>query len=165
MNKFRNLSNSRLLRGLFIETTLDKTSALYTLRREDHPDGFVSLYRLYLESTVTDPTEYSFAVSHLDGWEHWETLSRCTWFKDHISAWRRELEVRTRSQALRKVLETAQGSSRDAFQANKYLLDGKWVDTPETKRGRKSKEAVKAEVRAMAAEERLFDEEFQRVMN
>lgn len=164
-NKFRNASNSRLLEGLFIERPRGRESALYTLRREDHPDGFPSLYRLYMESTLLDPSEYLFATTYLDGWDHWEMLLKCSWFKEYASTWRRELEVRTRSLALRKVLEVAAGGTRDAFQANKFLLDGKWVDTPEARRGRKTNEAVKAEIKAQAAEERIYEEDYNRVFN
>jgi len=132
----------RLTKSLFYELVeSDKSSVVYTLKEEDHM-GFPSLYRLYMESE--DPTEYQFAVDHLDGWSHWKILQECTWFKPFLTRWREEKEVRMRSQALAKIIETSKGETRDSFQANKYLVEKGYLPKEDgEKRGRPSKEVLK----------------------
>src|SRR5690606_24615232 len=114
-NKFKNEKGLYLTRSLFYEMTLsDKSLVLYTLKSQDH-EGYPSLYQLYM--ACNDPTEYTFAVSHLDSWSHWEALCECAWFKPYIASWRRELEIRLRSDSLRKIREMAGKETRETFSA------------------------------------------------
>jgi len=142
-SKFKNSMGTRFLRELFFETTSsDKSNVLYTLKNEDHL-GFLSLYRIYM--SYEDPTEYSFAIDNLLDWEHWEQLTSCSWFKPYIQKWRKEAEIRQKSKALSRIMEEAESSSRDALNANKYLLEKKWIekDTSPSARGRPSKEEIR----------------------
>lgn len=164
--KFRNDSNSRYLKGLFFETTgSDKSSVSYTLKDWDHTvDGVVypSLYRLYLESE--DLTEYEFANTHLDGWEHWEMLTACHWFKPYAERWRKELSLKIKARALRRLHAEAGSSSKNAFLANKYLVDKGWVEKGTSPgRGRPSKDEVKAAATELAAEERRLSDDLSRI--
>jgi hypothetical protein len=147
----KNASGRRYTKGLFYEMTLeDKSSVSYTLKDRDYTDRrsgktYPSLKRLYME--VADPTEYLFAEQHLDGWDHWLELVECTWFKDYADRWRSELEVKLRAEALRRIKLEAKSTSKNAFTANKLLLDGGWKDKSQGGSkpvGRPSKEAVKA---------------------
>lgn len=146
-NKFRNSINRRLLKSLFLETSYSDTSqVVYTLKNEDHTveDGttYPSLYRLYM--STNDPTEYKFANEHLDGWEHWEELQQCTWFKPYVEKWRKEFEVRMKSEALSRIMSHAKTNAKESFQANKYLLEKGWEPKEgQTRRGRPSKEDIK----------------------
>jgi hypothetical protein len=136
---------------------------VYTLKNEDH-EGYPSLYRLYMETA--DPTEYRFACEHLDGWEHWETLSECAWFKPYITAWRRELDVRIKSLSLSRILQTASGGGRDAFQAGKYLLEGGWQGRDDRKRaGRPTKDSIRREAEKLVTVSDQIKQDYDRIMN
>ncbi len=137
-NKFRGENNTRYLKGLFYEQTLsDKSSVLYTLKDVEH-EGYPSLFCLYLE--CGDPTEYKFATTYLDGWEHWEMLQACTWFEPYIKRWRKELDLKLKSEALARILKKSRQESKDFFAINKFILDKGWVT--DGKRGRPSKEEI-----------------------
>jgi hypothetical protein len=165
--KFRNSTNGRYLKGLFFETTgSDKASVSYTLKDWDHTvDGIVypSLYRLYLEQE--DLTEYEFANAHLDGWEHWEMLTSATWFKPYVERWRKELSLKIKARALNRLKAEAASSSKNAFLANKYLVDKGWVDKEASShgRGRPTKDQVKAAAEEIAISDRRIDEDFARL--
>lgn len=156
---FRNSSGARYLKGLFYEESRDKFSVVYTLKDHDH-QGYRSLYLLYME--CGDLTEYKFAMSHLDGWEHWEMLTSCNWFSPFVERWRRELELRIRSTALGAILSVAADTANPtSYHANKYLLDGQWK--PAKLRGRPSKEEIKSELHRQVASAKELDEDAIRV--
>lgn len=160
---FRNAYGQRYLRTLFYETTLaDKTGVVYTLKDRDH-EGYPSLYRLYMESD--DPTEYSFAISNLDGWDHWETLCECTWFKPYITRWRRELEIRAKARALLAIKAlAADPTSKEHYQASKFLINSGWREKATGRgAGRPSKDEVQKVARQLAEDSRNLEEDFQRV--
>lgn len=156
------LTNQRYLKGLFFETTRDKSTVVYTLKDRDH-EGYPSLYRLYMDSD--DPTEYLFATQYLDGWDHWETLCLCTWFKPYIERWRRELEIKQRAHALKNIKALASDpSSKEYHQANKFLVNAGWIDTPTKRRaGRPSKEEVSRAAKELAHEAKQTDEDLARI--
>ena len=162
-NKFRSTVNSRLLKGLFFEQTLaDKTSCVYTLKDIDH-EGLPSLYRLYMETD--DPTEWDFANKHLDGWEHWEMLTACAWFKPYVERWRKELELRMKSKALARIKAEAKLTTKESFQANKYLLEKGWEpkDGQAKGRGRPTKDDIKKAASEAASQEKRLSEDMERM--
>lgn len=119
--KFKGDNANYLLNDLFYETTrADKSSVVYTLKDEDHA-GYPSLKRLYLETN--DPTEYKFARNYLHNWEHWQRLTACNWFKEYLTSWRNELLTKLQSSILSKIQLIASSGSKEAFAANRYLLE------------------------------------------
>ena len=149
-NQFKNKSGTLLTRDLFYETTLsDKENVLYTLKRDDH-EGYPSLYRLYMESILKDPTEYEFAITHLDGWDHWERLCESSFFQPHISKWRREADIRRSAIYLRTIQSIAKSSSRESLAASRYLLEKGWIPKEKNAKGRPSKEDIQNEARRQA---------------
>lgn len=141
VSKYTNESGTRLTKALFYETTLaDKSQVVYTLKNEDHK-GYPSLYRLYM--ATYDPTEYTFATSYLQDWEHWLQLCECSWFKDYVQRWRQELSLKIASTALTRIIAEAGSDRREAFSANKYLLEKGWVPKDKDSVGRPSKEAIR----------------------
>lgn len=159
---FRVPTGQLLYKGLFFEQTgADKSGVVYTLKSHDH-EGFPSLYRLYMETD--DLTEYVFATTHLDGWEHWKNLCSCTWFKPYVAKWREELDIRARGRALLSIRNLADDkTAKEAFQANKFLLNGEWREKKTHGRGRPSKEDIKTEASRQAHETRELNEEFARI--
>lgn len=161
-NRFKNDVGAYLLGGMFYEQTLsDKRQVLYTLKDRDHL-GYPSLYRLYMEAD--DPTEYSFAVANLDGWAHWERLIECTWFQPYVERWRRELEVRMRATALLHLRATASSDSKEAYQANKFLVGNGWKEGgPKRRAGQPSKAEVNAEANRLAQISQNLNDDFERI--
>lgn len=163
MNQFKNANGVYLTRDLFYETAGNRENAIFTLKNEDTEfEGklYKSLYLLYMETN--DVTEYAFAVTHLDSWEHWKALSTSTFFQPYVSRWREELEVRNRSLALAKIMQAASGGTRDAFVAAKYIAEG-W-DKPKSGRGRPSKEAIKEAAYDIAEDKRKVDQDYLRLI-
>ena len=160
MSRFKNSSGAFLLRAMFFETTLaDKSQVVYTLKDEDH-EGFPSLYKLYL--SCSDLTEYEFANQHLGGWDHWLKLQECGWFKPYLQRWRQELILKHKAEALKRVISEARSSSRNAFAANKFLVQEGWKQPEEkAKRGRPSK----AEIERSKKELLEFDSELSEAAN
>lgn len=156
--QFKNASGTRYLNGLFYEMTNDKSTCVYTLKNEDHK-GYASLYRLYMEAN--DPTEYSFAVSNLDGWDHWEALQNCSWFKPYLHKWRRELDIRFKSIAIANIISVSKSQSKDAMQANKFLATRGYID--KDSKGRPSKDDIKKAAEDQAELERQLTDDMERV--
>lgn len=155
------INNNYLLRGLFFEMQgLDKGSVIYTLKDHDH-EGCLSFYRLYME--IDDPTEWEVSQKLVDGWEHWEMLSNCTWFKPYIERWRKELELRFKSKALQKIRTEAKTGSKDSLAANKYLLEKGWEAKERQGRGRPSKDEIKRAADDMARVNVQVSKDYQRL--
>lgn len=161
-SKFRNSNGVRLLRGLFWELTEgDKSSCLYTTKDNDYL-GYISLKRVYLE--MADPTEYRFANEYLENYEHWEMLTNCSFFKPYVDQWRKELELKLKSEALLRVMEDARDeNSKTKFTANKFILEKGWEPNTGTKRGRPTKNEIKQAAMEQLSERDRLNEDFERL--
>jgi hypothetical protein len=152
----------RLLRGLFYETTLaNKSTVVYTLKDEDH-EGYPSLRRLYF--SVDDPTEYEFAVTFLDGVDHWEQLQNASWFKPYLTMWRKEKELKFKSGLLAKVIKDSRSQTTSSMASTRYLLEKGW-DRP--KENNTKGRPTKADI-AKAAHEQFtamtqIEDDFERI--
>lgn len=162
MINFKNVNGVFLLKELFWETALNKDNAVYTLKDRDHEVNgkvYLSLYRLYMETN--DPTEYIFATTHLDGWAHWLQLSNSSFIRDYVSRWRDELELRFRAEALAQIQKMSKSSGREAFQANKFLVDGNYLK--KNTKGRPSKQQVQDAANQMAEDQKRLQDDFDRL--
>ena len=159
---FRHPNGSRrYLRGLFLEESTDKSSVLYTLKERDY-NGYPSLYLRYMEEA--DPTEYRFAVKYLENWSHWQELSQSDWFQVYISQWRQELSTKLRSQFITNLVALATTPDNPShFAANKYLLEATEKPTGASKRGRPSRDEVRAELTRLAASKSQIDKDAERI--
>lgn len=162
VSKYTNANGRPRTLGLFYETTDgDKTGVLYTLKDSDH-EGYPSLFRLYIE--CGDPTEYDFALAHLEGWRHWQLLSNAPWFVEYVERWRWELELKLRSGAVKRIIDEAKSEGRAKFQANKFLVDGGWrPPSDKTPVGRPSQERIKQEAERLNEIERQIFEDHERL--
>jgi hypothetical protein len=134
--------------------------APYTLKPRDHR-GAKSLYLLYMETE--DPTEYQFAVRYLEGWQHWERISKLAWMKDLVAQWRIELAAKLRSRALQELKDLAQSGTKEAFQANKWLLEKNVVGPqPDEKvrRGRPTKHDIAKEADRIASSTKEINKDY-----
>lgn len=160
--QFKSPTGQYYLQALFYETTgLDKSTVLYTLKDEPH-EGYPSLYQLYM--AASDPTEYTFARSALGGWKHWDRLSRSAFFAEFIAAWRQELQIKLASQAWSKIVEIAASGTKEAFPANRYLLEAtqKPKDAFKSWAGRK---AAQKEITHQEASYGLIEADAKRLLN
>lgn len=167
LSKFKTDQGVFYTRGLFFETSLDKDTVLYTLKEEDHEVNGVkykSFPKLFIESR--DPTGYVVSQNYLGGYSHWKKLSEATWFKEHLSQWQEELEVLLKSEALLKIREEA-SSGKNAYSANKLLLEGGWLSKEEKKNsvGRPTKEKIKKEAENIVQSQKDVDDDWQRLIN
>ncbi len=137
----------------------DKAKVLYTLKDFPHA-GYKSLYLEYL--SAADPTEYSFATTFLHNFDHWERLCKCKWFLPYVTRWRKELELKIRSAALKRLMAEGKSDSKNAFQANKYLLEKGWIERNE--KGRPSKDQIQQEAKRQAEDQKVLDADFIRII-
>jgi len=158
---------------MFIDTNdswgnLNTEIAIYTLADQDKEvDGklYPSLKRLYLE--LCDPTEYLFATTYLGGWDHFQELANAVWFGPHLSKWRNEVEVKIKADAFNRILVEALSDGRNAFSANKFIIDKAWVgpakDSARAAAGRPSKQAIKEAAHQIATERANLNDDFERL--
>jgi len=158
-------------KSLFFEmiTMADKPNCVYTLKAEDHPQGYPSLRRLYLEEE--DPTEYEFACKYLGGIDHWKKLIECDWFKPHLESWRDELELKLKAKAYRRLMaEAADPMSKYKLEANKFILSTvrrvqKNEDLGEkNSKGRPDKSSVDKKALQIAQEQFELEQDANRVL-
>lgn len=115
-----------LTQGLFLEMGYDTRYAVFTLNDDDKTYNdklYPSLKALYM--SCDDPTEYEFAKKHLLGWKHWQRMNANVILKEHFDEWREEFEVKTRSEAIRSIVDLTASESPN-FQAAKWLADKGW---------------------------------------
>lgn len=114
---------------------------VFTLAQEDHPDGAVSMRRLFVEAG--DITEYRFAMEVFGSWAHWLKLRECEWLKPYLEAWRAELEVKLKFEAVERLRAVAADpGNKQAVSAAKWLAEGRYKETASSKRGRPTKQEV-----------------------
>lgn len=154
-------------KGLFLETTTveerENFGSSWTLKEQDHlfnGKTYISMKRIFLE--MEDVTEYEFALATLGSFVHWETLCKSTFFKPHVEQWRKELNLKLKAKGMKSIVKAATTDENLSFQAMKYLADNQYLDKG-SKRGRPSKEDVKAELKKQADENRVFLDDAERI--
>lgn len=165
MNKiFKSPTGNWITKGLFYETNFtNKDYLLYTLKSEDHL-GYKSLKRLYLEDSIIDPTEYSFSVNHLGGWDHWQELQRAEWMIPYVESWRQERDATIKSETIKRLMVIARGTGRDAYQANKLLLQEEWKEQKKKEDvGRPSNKKIKEEAVRLVKEVKMYSDDLERI--
>lgn len=164
-SKFKNSSGTHLLKPIFYELDEQgRPNAQFSLKPHDSTfEGVVypSLRRLYVE--LEDPTEYLFSETYLDGWTHWKKLSSASFFQEHLTEWREELDIRLRAKSLVRIKARAEGNQKDSLTADKILLSGGWK-TEESKVGRPTKEKIQNEAEKLIRERTVFDEDYDRIL-
>lgn len=129
-DKLIDVMNRPLTMGLFYEAS-DNKYAVYTLKDFDFKadDGreFLSLKRLYLEEE--DPIEYSFVKNHLYNFRQWERMCEAKDLADHITEWRKELDLKLSSSAVQGILEISTDEMASGqLQALRFFAKGEYKD-------------------------------------
>lgn len=134
----------------FNKTRHDDYPPLYTMR-EAPWKGLPSAYQIYMLSD----NEYEAAMKLVGSWHHWQRLLKSKPFTNGLEdggqwvgleAWREEKEIKDKAQAYNQLKSSAQQGN---VQAQKMIFDGR--TTVASKRGRPSKEDIKAAATEQAA--------------
>jgi hypothetical protein len=141
-------------KSLFWELSyFEPEHVIFTLREEDlvkNDKTYVSLRKLYLSYCCSDPTEYTFAWTVFGSWETWQQLARSNYIKENVGAWRREVEVKIKSEAISSIAKEMRTGGRSSFGAAKLLLERGWLD---------DENASKAKAKLKAKEEEELDKQ------
>lgn len=161
---FRNDQDKLIYTGLFVEEYASPYN-MYTLSDKDKTirgGTYPSLYRLYIEEA--DVTEYNFASKYFESYQHWDTLTKMPFFVPFIERWRKELELKIKSQALADIMKQAKSEDfKKAFEASKFIYEKVYVGEKNTK-GRPSKKQIKEEAEKQAKESKVVLNDFERLM-
>lgn len=131
-----------ITQSLFIEYKRDDCKVdfyPYTLKERDH-NGAISMYRVYMECE----TEYEAALKTLNSWKHWQILCKAPCFREHISKWREEREIREAAIGKSVLIKAAEDGN---VTAAKSLIEY----ANKRKAGRPSNLEVEAEKKKQAA--------------
>lgn len=131
------------------------------LNTQNVPVSFLEPLKAYLRAK--DPTEYVYAKEYHGSWTAWEEHSQKPENVNMIGQWRKELNMKLRSEALARILEAAQGETRDALSANKYIYEALGED--KGKVGRPTKEAISKEASKLFEDHKLREEAYERILN
>ena len=139
----------------------EKYPPIFTLKEYDETDDegnvIPSMRQMFL--SYDDPTGYQFAKAVLRSYEHWKRLTSQKWFMSHLDGWLEELEIKLKSEGLKKVKDVAVGESAQAFQASKFLISKGW----EVSKGRPKKAEIERQARIQAGDEAEVEEDLERI--
>ena len=135
--------------SLFYELSYnDPSDAIFTLKEQDveaHGKHFTSLHQIYVGMVPSDPTEYSFAMTVFGSWDVWSAICKSTLIKPYVNKWRKEVEVKVKSQAIQAIAEEMKSGGRSSFSAAKLLLEKGWLDKDNASQAKRKLEAKEEE--------------------
>lgn len=151
---FKNDGGKVKTKTLFYEIGYELDSALFTIKEEDivvEGKHLVSLYKLYMALVPQDPTEYTFAKSVFNSWEIWTKVANSVAFRGYVKEWRKEIEVRIKSDAIKAIAEEMKSGGRSSFSAAKLLLEKGWIDKEPSSAAKKKLQQKEDEETSRAA--------------
>lgn len=166
---FKNSNGQLYTKRLFYETSgglNDKSTVIYTLKDSDYTvDGvtYLSLYQRYLD--MEDLTEFDFASTFFDSYEHFRILCQAEWFFEHVTRWRNELKLKLKAKALHRLKAVSSDTqNKNYFEANKLILSHlSEGDKDKPKRGRPNKEELAKAVKEVAKEDATLADDHKRI--
>jgi hypothetical protein len=125
----------RVVLSLFSEFSRTGFTPLWSLYKDWKP--------IYLEAE--DPTEYEAAMRLIGDYDHWLLIRNHTKIAPIIDKWALELEVKMRSDAVRKMIRHS--ASNQGTAAAKWIAEGGFaMRDKRTKRGKEDEDSVKVGV-------------------
>lgn len=119
-------------KSLFYELSYENLEhVIFTLKEEDvEREGrtYVSLANLYRTLVPQDPTEYTFAMTVFGNWHVWDVIRNAPQLKPYVARWRREAEIKVKSEAIKAIAEEMKSGGRSSFTAAKLLLERGWIE-------------------------------------
>ena len=136
-------------KSLFYELSYyDTTDVIFTTKEKDikvDDKVYVSLHQLYVSMVPNDPTEYDFAQRVFGSWDIWQTISKAPQIKPYVNKWRKEVEIKVKSQAIQSIAEEMKTGGRSSFSAAKLLLEKGWLDKENASQAKKKLQAKEDE--------------------
>ena len=113
---------------------------------------------------LADPTEYKFASRYIPGgWQEWERMQEDKEYIPVIGQFRTELKAKLACDALSRILDAAQGETRDALSANKYIYET-LTSKPKDAVGRPSNDKIQQKAKEYMEDDRKREEAYQRII-
>ena len=126
--------------------------AVFTLR--DEKEGFISLQKLFIEMTVEDPSEHTFAEQVFGDFPYWLHFRENKVLKKYLVEWRATAEAKRKSLAFNHIINEVKTQGKNSFQAARYLIDEPWKNKRDP-----SVKAQSSKTTNEAHEEALFQNE------
>ncbi len=157
-SQFKDVNGRYRTVSLFYEMNTDKKyPSFFTLKDRD-TNGYTSMRKMYMDEQ--DIPEYRFAQKALGSWDHWQKLCNNYWFKDVVSEWRKELQLKLSSEQLQHMKQLATRNDAIGLSAARAILS---AVSPNKGRGRPSKEEVLKERNRIMAEEQTTTDDAKRL--
>lgn len=135
----------------------DQAKALFTLRNEK--EGFISLKKLFVEYTASDPSEASFAEALFGDIGYWLRVRDLKELAPYLESWREEADVVRKSRAFKAVVKEVEENGKSAFSAARYLIEEPWKDKRNPKASKQTKATTSRASRQVKSDiERLKEE-------
>lgn len=114
-------------RGLFKEVCRPEDTPLFSWSKDTN-NGYVNIRELFINLTVDDPSEATFAETLCGDIGWWEFCKESTWIKEPLRQWRQVAAIKRKSKAFQSIVKEVHEGGRSAFTAAKYLIEEPWVD-------------------------------------
>lgn len=147
-------------KSLFYELSYESPEhVIFTLKEEDverNGRTYVSLSNLYRTLVPQDPTEYTFAMTVFGNWHVWDVIRNAPQLKPYVARWRKEAEIKVKSEAIKAIAEEMKSGGRSSFTAAKLLLERGWIE---------KEAASKAKEKLLEKEEEEMNREALKLLN
>lgn len=141
----------------------EKYPPLFTTKETDlEVDGvtYRSLKAIYFSYDHIPHNEYEFAMDVFGSWDHWIWITTKSQLKAMFSAWREELEIKIRANAVRTIITQSRDPEK-GLAAARMIASGEHKG--EAKRGRPSKAEVERERKIAAGVRDTLEEDMERL--
>jgi hypothetical protein len=113
------------IKHLLVDSTGRKLTSGLFFELADPASGIPPQFKLSEWRTeyvrIADPTDYKAAMALIGSWEHWEALVANPRFREHLEQWRKEVDVKLRSEAIAAL--RAQSKSATGVAAARWLAE------------------------------------------
>lgn len=138
-----NNMNVPTFRPLIHEFSLEPSKVIFTMNKE-HKDGYISLYSLFVQFVVDDPTETKFAQEVFGDISYWFSIREFPAMKAYLEDWRHICDVLRKAKAFEVMVDEVKEKKRNSFQAAKYLIEEPWKSKTRSNRKKIEKSTEEA---------------------
>lgn len=139
--------------SLFKETCRPGDVPIMSLTGGD--ESLPCLRTLYVNLTVDDPSEATFAETVFGDIRYWFKLREAKFMPAFLNEWREEADIKRKRKAFKAIIKEVEENGRSAFTAAKYLVEEPWKGN--TQKAKATKKATTK--KALTA----FDEDLERL--
>lgn len=135
-----NASGTASLRPLVKEWATDE-GAIFTLAKTNK-DGYISLGKLFVQFTVDDPTEATFAEEVFGDISYWLRVREMSLLRLHLRDWREQADILRKKEAFKAVMTEVKTNGRSSFTAARFLIEEPWKHQGKKKEIKQTTEAA-----------------------